>query len=323
MPRKRQRSLRLQIQRAFLVMLVPLVVVTAVGVLLLQTGGQQLAWTTQQVKRGAKITDVLTRLAESGRTLSELVLHQTREPIVTYLALAPSLDRDFDTVVKESPPEAMAAAVVAIDAWRTLWRALRGVEERTRSEIQVNDTVLHLIAVVAENAVISSQHLDQVASANAAGLQRSFKRGYDRQRLQELLLLLSATLGLVVGVVAAQRLHRRVRRQLDDLSAAAADSGRGPTRHRCRSARRPNCARLPRPSTRCCRESVKAGLSSPPANGGSGPWYRTPPTWSSSWTRTRSCATCRRRRFRWWAWTRRPVSAGPCPSCWTRKTRRS
>ena len=202
MPRKRQRSIRLQIQRAFLVMLVPLVVVTAVGGLLLQTSGQQLAWTTQQVKRGAKITDVLTRLAESGRTLSDLVQHQTREPIVTYLALAPTLDRDFDTVVKESPPEAMAAAVVAIDAWRTLWRALRGVEERTRSEIRVDATVLDLFALVAENAVISSQHLDQVASANAAGLQRSFKRGYDRQRLQELLLLLSATLGLVVGVVA-------------------------------------------------------------------------------------------------------------------------
>ena len=153
--------------------------------------------------------------------------HHAREPIVTYLALAPNLDRDFDTVVKASPPEAMAAAVVAIDTWRKLWGALRGLEERTRSQIQVNDTVLHLIAVVAENAVISSQHLDEVANANAAGLQRSFKRGYDRQRLQELLLLLSATLGLVVGVVAAQRLHRRVRRQLDDLSSTAAEFGSG------------------------------------------------------------------------------------------------
>ena len=227
MPARRQKSLRLQIQRAFLIILVPLVVVTAVGGLLLQTSGQQLDWTTQQVKRSAKITDVLTRLAESGRTLSELVQHQTREPIVTYLALAPDLDRDFDTVVKESPSDAMAAAVVAIGAWRTLWEALRGVEAQTRSKIQVNPSLVSLFAVVAAQAVVSSQHLDEVANANAAGLQRSFRRGYDRQRLQELLLLLSATLGLVAGVVAAHRLHRRVRRQLDDLSAAAAQLGSG------------------------------------------------------------------------------------------------
>src|SRR5512144_2832249 len=156
MQQKPQRSLRLQMQRAFLVMLVPLVVVTAVGGLRLQTSGQQLAWTTQQVKRGAKITDVLTRLAESGRTLSELVLNQKRQPIVDYLALAPSLDRDFDTVVKQSPPEAMAAALVAIDAWRTLWRALRQVEELTRRGPATGDTVVNLYALVAENAVISS-----------------------------------------------------------------------------------------------------------------------------------------------------------------------
>ena len=229
MPARRQKSLRLQLQHVFLVILVPLVVVTAVGGLLLQTSGEQLTWTTQEVKRGAKITDVLTRLAESGRTLSEITLHQTRGPIVAYLALAPSLDRDFDTVVKESPSEATAAAVVATDAWRTLWRALRGVEEQTRGpKLQVTMPVLALFAVVAANAVISSQNLDEVARANAAGLQRALNRGYDGQRLQELLLLLSATLGLVVGVVAAQRLHRRVRRQLDDLSVAAAQLGSGP-----------------------------------------------------------------------------------------------
>jgi diguanylate cyclase (GGDEF)-like protein/PAS domain S-box-containing protein len=229
MPAMRKKSLRRQLQRAFLLMLVPLVVVTAVGGALLRTSHEQKDSTSQRVSSAVVITDVLTRLAESGRTLSSLILLRQRGPLVAYLAIAPALDRDFARVVAAASPEAVPSGRIALAAWRNLWRALQGVEYRTRGPaLRIDHSVLVLFAQVAENAVISSQHLDQIADSNARELQRLLDSGLRREQLQELLLLLSAALGIVAGVAAAHRLHRRVRRQLDDLSAAAARLGSDP-----------------------------------------------------------------------------------------------
>ena len=84
-----------------------------------------------------------------------------------------------------------------------------------------------LYARIADLAVVSSQHLDKVAAATARAQLDALQHENDRERLQELLLVLSAVLGLAVGLLASQRLHRRVRRQLDYLSTAAAQLGSG------------------------------------------------------------------------------------------------
>ncbi|MGZ4665187.1 MAG: EAL domain-containing protein [Frankiaceae bacterium] len=220
--------MRVQLQRAFLTMLVPLLVVTLVGGFLLNTSGQEFRRTSALVARGGQITEVLNRLAQSGRTLSELTLHADRVPILTYLSVAPQLDKEFTSVVGQSPPDGVPAARVALGAWRDLWHTLERVERLTRAPAaRLAPAAVVLYARIADLAVVSSQHLDEVAAATARAQQDALQNENDRERLQELLLVLSAALGLAVGLLASRRLHRRARGQLDDLSKAAAQLGSG------------------------------------------------------------------------------------------------
>ena len=220
-------SLRRQLLVAGFGVLLPLLVVTMFGALLVRTNSADLQRTSGQVVRGAAITDLLTRLAESGRAATSLVVDQDRRLMIEYLKAAPSLDQAFTTLMEETPASGRAAVAEAQRAWRDLWLTMRHVEQLTRGpKLNLTQPVVVMLAQIGADAVVSSEHMDTAAQLNAVELLRLQQADARRQLLQELLLVLSAGIGIVVALLFARRLTRRLMSPLEGLIAASAEVGR-------------------------------------------------------------------------------------------------